>query len=65
METINLISSRERNVFDISKCLFCQEDEDLVSNPKGCTVIKQASVIRDDDVRIILLCYKQMLQTLY
>ena len=54
METINVSSPRERNVFDISKCLFCQEDEDLVSNPKGCTVIKQPSEFRNDDITKLL-----------
>ena len=54
METVNLSSSSIEDVFDISKCLFCQQDGGLVSNPKGRDRIKQASEIRNDRITKIL-----------
>ena len=50
MEAVELGSPSSSNQFDITKCLFCQGGNDLVSSDHGRTKIKEASEIRKDAI---------------
>ena len=55
MEGINLSSPRQNSrPFEISKCIFCQEDGNLVSTENGRENVRAASFHRDDKITRIL-----------